>query len=203
MKQMVARIGPLLPAFATVGASVCTSSLLLTTGPQALGPPPVVPPLTTKVGRVVASFSPPAQPLSRSRGPAARPADRRSLSAPAPRSATSTPTSRGSSRPPSPVGAAKAPPPSAPSPASPAPPVTRPPASVPIPKVSTDKEKRPKEGAKPGWGHGDPNHDHAGPRGKGAKGQENQATTTPAPPPVPEGDQHGPSQNGGKKSTPR
>jgi hypothetical protein len=47
---MVARIGPLLPAFATVGASLCASSLLLTTGPQALGPPPVVPPLTTKVG---------------------------------------------------------------------------------------------------------------------------------------------------------
>jgi hypothetical protein len=202
MKQMVARIGPLLPAFATVGASVCASSLLLTTGPQALGPPPVAPPLTTKVGRVVASFSPPAQPLSRSRGPAARPANRRSLSAPARRSATSTPTSRGSSRPVSPVGASNAPPPS-PSPAPPAPPVTRPPASVPIPKVSADKEKRPKDGNKPGWGHGDPNHDHTGPPGKRSTGQENQATTTPAAPPVPEGDQHGSGQHGGKKSTPR
>ena len=203
MKQMVAGIGPLLPAVATVGASVCTSSLLLTTGPQVLGPPPVVPPLTTKVGRVVASFSPPAQHLSRSRGPAARPADRRSLSAPAPRSATSTPTSRGSSRPVSPPAASKAPQPSLPSPASTAPPVTPPPASVPIPKVSTDKEKRSKDENKPGWGHGDPNHDHAGPPGKGSKGQENQATTTPAAPPVPEGDKHGSGQNGGKKSTPR
>jgi hypothetical protein len=198
MKQMVARIGPLLPAFATVGASVCASSLLLTTGPQALGPPPVVPPLTTKVGRVVASFSPPARPLSHSRGPATRP-DRRSLSAPAPRSATS----RGSSTPVSPVGASKAPPPSPPSPASPAPPATPPPASVPIPKVSTDKQKRPEDANKPGWGHGDPNHDHAGPPGKGSKGQKNQATTTPAAPPVPEGDKHGSGQNGGKKSTPR
>ena len=203
MKQMVARIGPFLPAFATVGASVCTSSLLLTTGPQALGPPPVVPPLTTKVGRVVATFSPPAQPLSRSRGLAARRADRRSLSAPAPRSATSTPTSRGSSRPVSPVGVSKAPQPSPPSPAPTAPPVTPPPASVPIPKVSTDKEKRSKDENKPGWGHGDPNHDHTGPRGKGSTGQENQATTTPAAAPVPEGDQHGSGKDGGKKSTPR
>jgi hypothetical protein len=200
MKELVARIGPLLPAFATVGASVCASSLLLTTGPQALGPPPVVPPLTTNVGRVVASFSPPAQPLSRSRGPAARPADRRSFSAAAPRSVTSTPTSRGSSGPVSPVGASKAPPPSPPSPTPPAPPATRLPASVPTPKVSTDKEKRPKDGNKPGWGHGDPNHDHTG-RGKGSTGHANQATTTP--PPVPEGDQHGSGQNGGKKSTPR
>ena len=203
MKELVARIGPLLPAFATVGASVCASSLLLTTGPQALGPPPVVPPLTTTVGRVVASFSPPAQPLSRSGGPAARPADRPSRSAPAPRPATSTPTSRGSSRPVSPVGASKGPQPSPPSPASTAPPVTPPPASVPIPKVSTDKEKRPKDGNKPGWGHGDPNHDHTGPLSKGSTGQENQATTTPATPPVPEGDQHGSGQNGGKKSTRR
>jgi hypothetical protein len=203
MKQMVARIGPLLPAFATVGASLCASSLLLTTGPQALGPPTVVPPLTTKVGRVVASFSPPAQPLSRSRGRAARRADRRSLSGPAPRSATSTPTSRGSSSPVSRVGASKAPQPSPPSPASTAPPVTPPPASAPIPKVSTDKEKRSKDGNKPGWGHGDPNHDHTGPPGKGSTGQENQATTTPAAPPVPEGDQHGSGKDGGKKSAPR
>jgi len=202
MKQMVAGIGPLLPAFATVGASVCASSLLLTTGPQALGPPPVVPPLTTKVGRVVASFPPPAQPLSR-RGPAARPADRRSLSTPAPRSATSPPTSRGSSRPVSPVGVSKAPPPSPPSEASPAAPAMPPPASVPIPKVSTHKEKRSKDENKPGWGHGDPNHDHTGPRGKGSTGQENQATTTPAAAPVPEGDQHGSGTDGGKKSTPR
>lgn len=203
MKQMVARIGPLLPAFATVGASVCASSLLLATGPQALGPPPVVPPLTTKVGRVVASFSPPAQHLSRSRGPSARPADRRSLSAPAPRSATSTPTSRGSSRPVSPVGASKAPPPSPTSPTSTAPPVTPPPGSVPIPKVSTEKETRPKDGNKPGWGQGDPNHDHTGPPGKRPTGKKNQATTAPAAPPVPEGGQPGSGQNGGKKSTPR
>lgn len=202
MKQMVARIGPLLPAFATVGASVCASSLLLTTEPQALGPPTVVPPLTTKVGRVVATFSPPAQP-SRSRGPAARPAERRSLSATAHQSATSTPTSRASSSPVSPVGASKAPQASPPSPASTAPPVTPPPASYPIPKVSTDKEKRSKDGNKPGWGHGDPNHDHTGPPRKRSKGQENQATTTPAAPPVPEGDQHGSGKDGGKKSTPR
>ena len=65
MKRMVARIGPVVPAFATVAASVCASSLLFATGPRALEPPPVVPPLTREVGRVVASLSPPSQTFSR------------------------------------------------------------------------------------------------------------------------------------------
>src|SRR6266566_6361084 len=68
MKGVVERIGPLVPAFATVGASICVSSLLLSTGPQALGPPLVVPPLTREVGRIAASLLLPAQRLSPGRG---------------------------------------------------------------------------------------------------------------------------------------
>jgi len=202
MKRTVERIGSFVPAFATVGASVCVSSLLLATRPQALGPPPVVPPLTREVGRVVASLSPPAQVLSRGRGPAVRRADRRSLSAPARGLAMSTPTSHRSSTQVSRVGAPSAPLPSPPSPAPPAPPVTPPPASVPVVQAPTDKGKRSTDGTKPGWGYGDPNHDHSGPPGRASKGQENQATTAHAGPQVAAGDQHGSSQNGEKKSPP-
>ena len=222
MKRMVARIGPLVPAFATVGASVCATSLLLTSGPQAVEPPPVVPPLTREVGRVVASLSPPAQLLSRGRGSATRPADRRGLSAPPRAVATSRPTSHRSSRQASPPVRTSSPP--APSPPSPlpAPSVTPAPAPVTVVQGTTDKQKRPKDTSKPGWGHGDPNHEHTGPPGKGSKGQENQPappeagspgkkpkgqpsqpTSPGAGPPATAGDQHGSAQNGEKKSAGR
>jgi hypothetical protein len=202
MKRTVARIGPFVPAFATVGASVCVSSLLLATEPQALGPSPVVPPLTREVGRIVASLSPSAQLLSRGRGPAARPADRRTLSAPARVRATSPPSSHRVSRQVSRVGAPSATPPPAPSPPSP-PPVARSPASAPVAQAPTDKGKPPKGTNKPGWGHGDLSHDHTGPPGKGSKGQTNQPTPAPAGPAVAAGARQGSVQNGEKKSTGR
>ena len=200
MKGMVERIGPLVPAFATVGASVCVSSLLLAAGPQTLGPLPVVPPPTREVGRVVVSLSPPAPPLSRGRGPAARPAERRSRSAPPRALATSTPISHPSSKQVSRVGAPPAPPPS-PSNPPPAPPVTPQPASVTVSQATTDKTKKPKSGNKPGWGHGDPNHNHTGPPGKASQGKKNEATSPQSGPPVPADRQHGSGQNGEKKST--
>jgi hypothetical protein len=200
---MVERIGPLVPAFATVGASVCVSSLFLATVPHVLGPPPVVPPLTREAERVVVSLSPPAQLLSHGRSRVAHPADRRSLSAPARGSVTSTPSSHHVSRPVSPIGASP-PLPLPPNPPS-APPVTLPPPSVPPAQPSANTGKRPKDSNKPGWGHGDPNHDHTGPPGKGPKGQgqANQPTTAGEGPPVAAGDQHGSSQNAEKKSPPR
>jgi hypothetical protein len=201
VKQTVERIGPLVPAFATVGASVCASSLFLTMLPQALGPQPVVPPLTREVQRAVVSLSPPAQLLSRGRSRPARPADRRSSSAPARGSATSTPSLHHVSRQVSPIGAS-APLPPPPNP-PPAPTVTLPAPSVPLAQASAGKGKRPKDGNKPGWGHGDPNHVHTGPPGKGPKSQENHATTGGSGPPVAAGDQHGSSQNGDKKSPTR
>jgi hypothetical protein len=207
MKRMVARIGPVVPAFATVAASVCASSLLFATGPRALEPPPVVPPLTREVGRVVASLSPPSQTFTRGRGPAARPVKRRSVSAPLRRLATATPTPHRSSRQVSPVGASAAPlpspptpPPSPPSP-PPAPAVAPAPAPVTVAQATTDKGKPPKDGSKPGWGNGDPNHDHTGPPGKESK---NQATSPgPPEPAAAASDQHGSDQNGEKKSTVR
>jgi hypothetical protein len=204
MKRTVERIGPLAPAFATAGASVWLSSLLLATVPQALGPPPVVPPLTREVGRIVALLSPSAQLLLRGRSQAARPADRRSLSVPARARATSTPSTHRVSRQVGRAGAPSAtpPPPPAPSP-PPAPPVTPPPASVPVAQAPTDKGNRPKDRNKPGWGHGDPNHDHTGSPGKGSNGQKNQATSPGAGPPPTAGRQRGFVQNGEKKSTGR
>jgi hypothetical protein len=222
MKLMVERIGPLVPAVATVGASVCATSLLLATGPQAVESPPVVPPLTREVGRVVASLSPPAQLLSRGRGPTARRVERRSLSAPPHGLASSPPTSyRSSGQASRPVRASSPPAPSPPSPL-PAPPVTPAPAPVTVVQGTTYKQKRPKDASKPGWGHGDPNHDHTGPPGKGSKGQQNQPTspgagppgqeskgqqnqpTSPgAGPPATPGGQHGSPQNGDKKSAGR
>jgi hypothetical protein len=66
------------------------------------------------------------------------------------------------------------PPPSPPSPpSSPAPPpVTPPPPSVPT--VQTDPDKA----FKPGWGHGDPNHEHTGPPGKGRKSEATPSIAT-------------------------
>jgi len=197
MKWIVERIGPLVPAFATVGASICVSSLLPSTGPQALGPPLVVPPLTRVVGRIAASLSLPAQRLSPGRSEAARPAEHRSLSAPPRRLASST-SYRSSGEVP-PVGALPAPPP-APPVTPPAPAVTPPPAPVPVVRASTDKRK-PKDTSKPGWGHGDPNHDHTGPPSKGSKGQKDEATFPPTGPWLATGDQHGSAQQGEKKST--
>jgi hypothetical protein len=203
MKRAVERIGPLVPALATVGASICASSLLLAPGPQTLEPHPVVPSFTSEAGRVVASLPPPAQPPSRVRPRGPSSPDRRSRSAPAQALATSTPNLHRSSRqggrleasapPPLP------PPPSPPSP-PPSPPVTPQPNPEPVTQPPTQNEKRSKDGSRPGWGHGDPNHDHTGPPGKGSKRQENKATTIEAEAPAPMGDQHGPHQNGDKKS---
>jgi hypothetical protein len=193
MKWTVERFGPLVPAFATAGASVCVSSLLLATGPQTLGPQSVVPPLTSEAGRVVASLSPSAQISSAGRSPVAPRADGRSLSSPARGPTTSAPASHRPSTQASPVGASSPPPQSHPSAPS-APPVTGPTASLPIVQASTGK-------AKPGWGYGDPNHDHTGPPGKAVKGNKDQAASTGPGPPARAGTQRGAVQNGENKST--
>ena len=75
------------------------------------------------------------------------------------------------------------------------------PAPVTVAQATTDKGKPPKDGSKPGWGNGDPNHDHTGPPGKESK---NQATSPGLPEPAAAAsDQHGSDQNGEKKSTVR
>jgi hypothetical protein len=208
MKRMVERIGPLVPAFATVGASVCVSSLLLTTGRQALVPQPLVPPVR-EVGRVVAALPPPAQRLSRGQRPATRSAGlsrgRRPATraaghriAPARESAAPTPNSHASSRRVRRVGARAAPPPSPPS--RPPTSVTPQPTSEPAAQAPAEKGKRPKDRKRPGWGNGDRNHDHTGPPGNGSEGELSRAKTARAGPPVAADDQHGSSQNGAKKS---
>jgi hypothetical protein len=199
MKRTVERISPLVPALATVGASVCVSSLLLTTGPQALVPQPVVPPVTREVGRVVASLSPPAQLLSRGRRPATRSAGRRI--APLRESAAPTPKLHRSARQVRRVEVPASPPASLPSP--PPTPVTLQSTSGPGAQPPAAKGKRPKHGNKPGWGHGDRNHDHTGPPGKGSEGRLSRAK--PAGAEVPEGadHQHGPNEDGAKKSADR
>jgi hypothetical protein len=202
MKLTVERIGPLVPAFATVGASVCASTLFLTTLPHTLGPSsPVVPPLSREVERVVVSLSPPTQLLARGRSRVTRPAERRSLPTPTRRSATSRPSSHSVSTQVRPIGAPAPLPPALKTP--PAPPVALPPPSAPPEQASAGKRKPPKDTNKPGWGRGDPNHDHTGPPGKGAKAQENQPATPGSVPPVAAGNQHGSSQNGEKKPPPR
>lgn len=193
MKRTVERFGPLVPAFATAGASVCVSSLLLATGPQTLGPQSVVPPLTSEAGRVVASLSPSAQISSGGGSPVAPPAVHRSLSSPARGPAPSGPASHRPSTKVSPVGASSPPPLSHPSPPS-APPVTGPTASVPAVQASTVK-------GKPGWGYGDPNHEHTGPPGKGAKERKDKAASAGAGPPTKVDAQRDSIQNGEKKST--
>jgi hypothetical protein len=188
MKRTVERIGPFVPAFATAGASVCVSALLLATGPQTLGPQTVVPPLTTEAGRIVVALSPPRKISPGGPSPVARSADRRSLSSPARGAAPPASASHRPSTQTNPVGAWSPPPRS---PASPAPPATGPTPSAPAVQASTGK-------AKPGWGYGDPNHDHTGPPGKKANGKKNQAAPPGAGPPTPADAQHG---SGGKKST--
>jgi hypothetical protein len=64
------------------------------------------------------------------------------------------------------------PPPPPPPPSPPPPPAVTPPPSVPVIQASADK------GSRPGWGHGDPNHDHTGPPGKGPKNGQPPAATT-------------------------
>ena len=199
MKRVVERIGPLVPALATVGASICASSLLLAPGPQTLEPHPVVPSFTREAGRVVASLPPPAQPPSRVRAPVARSPGRRSLSAAARVSAASTPNLHRSSSQVGRPAASATPPPSPPSP-PPSPPVTPQPTPEPVTQAPTQNEKPPKDGSRPGWGHGDPNHDHTGPPSKGSKRQEDKPTTVGTGALAPVGDQHGPHQNGDKKS---
>ncbi len=193
MKWTVERFGPLVPAFATAGASVCVSSLLLATGPQTLGPQSVLPPLTSEAGRVVASLSPSAQISSAGRSPVAPPADRRSLSSPARGPAPPAPASHRPSTQAGPVGASSPPPQSRPSP-PPAAPVTGPTASAPAVQASAGK-------GKPGWGYGDPNHDHTGPPGKRADGRKSQAASTGAGSPTRADAQNDSVQKGGKKST--
>ena len=192
MKQAVERIGPFVPAFATVGASVCASFLLLPTGPLTFGPRSVGPPLTRESGRIVASLSPPAQVLPGGRGPLAPPRDRRRLASPAHGSATSAPASQHSRKQVSRVGAPAAPPHPTPS-TPPAPPVTPPAPPVTIRTAS--------EPVKPGWGHGDRNHVHTGPPGRRASGRKKQPTPAPAGPPVATLAQPSAVQNGEKKST--
>jgi len=199
--RVVERIGPLVPAVATVGASVCVSSLLLTTVPHALGPPPGVPPLKSQTRLASVSVSPLKKLVSHSR--VARSGDGRSSTEPARASNT---LSRSSSRVPTQVsqGVSPPPPPAPPSPPSPptppaAPPVT-PPGSVTVAAASTDKRKRPKPTTRPGWGNGDPNHDHTGPPGKASKGQKDQTTPPQAAPPATPATEHGSPQGGGKKS---
>jgi hypothetical protein len=190
VKQTVERIGPFVPAFATAGASVCASFLILAPGPQTLGPPPIGPPRATEAGRIVATLSPPAQLLPGGRRPVAASSERRALASPARRPPTSTPASQHSSKPVSRIGAPAAPPPPAPSAPSapsvtpPAPPTTRATASRTI---------------KPGWGYGDRNHDHAGPPGRGSSGGKNHTKAAPAGPPVAASAEQSSVQNEGKK----
>jgi len=198
--RVVERIGPLVPAIATVGASVCVTSLLLTTVPHALGPPPRVPPLKSAARPASVSVSPLTHLVSHSR--VARSPEHRSSAGPARASNKLTPPSR-------PVSTqvsqgASPPPPAPPSPPSlptpPAAPSVTPPASVTVAPATPDKPKRPKDTTRPGWGHGDPNHDHTGPPGKASKGQKDQTTPPQAAPPATPATEHGSPQGGGKKS---
>jgi hypothetical protein len=197
MKRAMQRIGPLFPAVATAGASVCVSSLLLSTGPQTLGPPPVVPPLTSNGGRIVASLSPPARKLPAGRGLVTRSADRRGHSLQARGPAMSTPSVHGQSRPDAKGGAASPTPQSPPSPSpappvDPAPPVTAPTAPAPILRASAVNTR-------PGWGHGDRNHVHTGPPSKASKEPKKQAAPSAAGAQAPDNTQDASAQNNDKK----
>ena len=213
--RVVARIGPLAPAFATVGASVCVSSLLLTTVPHALGPSPGAPPLKGETRPAIVAVSPLKRLGPHGQSRVARPADHPIPTGPARAPTTSTPSSPSVPTQVSPIGASSptpTPPPPVPPSATPASPAASPPVSVTVAAPPNDKPKLPKDTSKPGWGHGDPNHDHTGPPGKGSKDQKNQPTPrAPAPPatqptpPVPAppatpGTEHGSPQSGKKKS---
>jgi len=198
MTRMVGRIVPLVPAGATVAASVCASSLLFTAGPQPLGPPPVAAPITAPVGRVVASALPLEKPRSRVRAPAAGRAGLPSRAGAHPSETPAAPSSQGPSKQVSPIGASSTPPPPPPSPPPPPPPP--PPSSPPVAQPSMAKSKHPKDVTRPGRGHGDTNHDHTGPPGKGSKSQKNESTSAPPEPGVAAGSPHGNGQSGEKKS---
>jgi hypothetical protein len=198
--RVVERIGPLVPAIATVGASVCVTSLLLTTVPHALGPPPGVPPLESPARPASVSVSPLTHLVSHSR--VARSPEHRRSARPARASNTLTPPSRPV---PTQVSQGASPPPPAPTsppspPTPPAAPSVTPPASVTVAPATPDKPKRPKDTTRPGWGHGDPNHDHTGPPGNPAKGQKDQTTPPQAGPPATPGTEHGSPQGVEKKS---
>jgi hypothetical protein len=206
MKRTVERIVPLVPAAAAVGASLCASSLLFTTPPQPVGPRPVATPVTGQVGRVVATPVPLTQPASRRAAPVVRPRGLHALGAQARRAETpAPPPSHHPTRKGSPVGDSKTPPPSTGPPPAPAPSPS--PAPVSVPQVSTNQAPPAKGGSRPGWGHGDQNHDHTGPPGKRSKGQD--AQTAPQPPPAAQpteapqptpGNSQGDAHSGGKKS---
>jgi len=213
--RVVERIGPLAPAFATVGASVCVSSLLLTTVPHALGPSQGVPPLKGETGPASVTVSPLKRLVPHGQSRVARAADHPIPAGPSRASTTPTPSSPSVPTQVSPIGTPShtttPPPPALPGP-TPAPPAASPPVSVTVAAPPTDKRKPAKDTSKPGWGHGDPNHDHTGPPGKGSKNQKNQQTppaqappatqpTPPAPaPPATPGTEHGSPQSGKKKS---
>jgi hypothetical protein len=213
--RVVERIGPLAPAFATVGASVCVSSLLLTTVPHALGPSPGVPPLKGETRPASVTVSPLKRLVPHGQSRVARAAGHPIPAGPSRASTTSTPSSPSVPTQISPIGTPSPtttpPPPALPSP-TPAPPAASPPVSVTVATPPTDKRKPAKDTSKPGWGHGDPNHDHTGPPGKGSKDQKSQPTPpVPAPPasqppppvaapPATPGAEHGSPQSGKKKS---
>jgi len=200
--RVVERIGPLAPAFATVGASVCVSSLLLTTVPHALGPSPGVPPLKGETRPASVAVSPLKRIVPHAKRHVARPADRPIPAGPTRAPTTSTPSSPSVPTQVSPIGTSSPPPtpPTAPPGPTPAPPAASPPVSVTVAAPPTDKRKLPKDTSRPGWGHGDPNHGHTGPPGKGSKDQKNQPTPPVAAPPATPGTDHGSPQSGKKKS---
>lgn len=178
MTRAIQRIGPLFPAVATAGASVCVSSLLLATGPQTLGPSPVVPPLTSQAGRIVASLSPPAHKSSVGRGRVEQSTERRNLSQPASASSTPRPARPRSS---APEDKGEASPPRPGSPSSP-PPTPTPPVRLPEPTVTPPARvvQPATVNTKPGWGHGDANHVHTGPPGRASTGRKSRAASTGA-----------------------
>lgn len=208
MKRTIERIVPLAPAVAAVGVSLCASSLLFTAPPQPVGPRPVSTPVTGQVGRVVASSVPIARPTSRRPVPTVRAAAPRTLAARARRA--ETPAAAPSQQPvrhDSPVGPSSTPPPPPSIPSPPPPPASpAPPASA--PQASTSQATPAKGGSRPGWGRGDPNHDHTGPPGQRSKNKAGQDNPAPAPQPPPQpapspqpgpGNAHGNDHGGGKK----
>ena len=209
MKRTVERIVPLLPAAAAVVTSVCASSLLFTAPPQPVVPGPVTAPDSGHVGRVLAAPVPAVERPATPHAVAAGPDRPEALAAHARRAAGPAPPSHQPAKPVTPVP--PSPTATAPSVAPPAPPA---PARA-VAQAPTNQAKPAQTATRPGWGHGDPNHTHAGPPGKGPKPKEEKKqapspppTPAPAPPPVPEpppsgdthGNGHGNDHGGGKKS---
>jgi hypothetical protein len=205
MKRTVERIVPLLPAAAAVGASVCVSSLLFTTPPQPIAPQPVPTPVSGNVGRVLAAPFPVVARPARRRVAAAPAGDPKALVAGTRAIARAAPPSQRSPKPEAPA----APPAPAPAPPAIAPVAAPPPAPAPTQAVAqapANPVKPAKSGTRPGWGHGDPNHEHTGPPGKGPKSKDSPPSPPPAPapaaapPPATQAGGHGNDHGGGKKS---